>query len=126
MVTEAAQDIFGLYNVRLQLFSDPQRTKKLDNVQSGSTVYVSRWNDQGTGPGAPSNGFNCNFVNVSVGGKVSSVLLENPKGKSVDSLTEAFRNLAKANKVKIYSDNQKKSEVSMDKLCSLVGKTLYL
>ena len=125
-LTEYAQDIFGLYNVKLQLFSDPQRSKVVDKVQSGSTVYVSRWNDQENAAGVSSNGFNCNFVNVDVKGKVSSVLLENPRGKPVDNLTDAFRNLAKANKVKIYSDNQKKSEVSADKLCSLVGKTLYL
>ena len=40
--------------------------------------------------------------------------------------TEAFKNLAKVTKVKVYSDSQKKKEVSVDKLAKLVGQTLYL
>jgi len=125
-LTEHAQDIFGLYNVKLELFTDAQKKKKVDSVKSGDTVYVARWNDQSEGAVAPSTGFNCNFVNVDVNGKQSSVLLENPRGKTVDNLVEAFKNLAKAKKVKIYSDNQKKSEVSVETLSSLVGKTLYM
>jgi len=63
---------------------------------------------------------------VEVSGKVSSVLLENPRGKTVNNLTEAFKNLAKVKKVKVFADSQKKKEVSVESLSKLVGQTLYL
>ena len=125
-LTEYAQDIFGLYNIKLDLFKNAEKSQKLEKVQSGETVYVARWNDQDSGSVGSCNGFNCNFVNVEISGKVSSVLLENPRGKAVSNLTEAFKNLAKVKKVKIFSDSQKKKEVSVDKLAKLVGQTLYL
>merc|ERR1719189_3498439 len=102
-LTEHAQDIFGLYNVKLELFSDAARTRKLEKVQSGGTVFVSRWNDVSPSSASASDTFNCNFVNVEVSGKVSSVLLENPRGKTVNNLTEAFKNLAKVKKVKVFA-----------------------
>ena len=113
-------------DIKLELFKNNEKSQKLDKVQSGETVYVSRWNDQNTESVGSCNGFNCNFVNVDISGKVSSVLLENPKGKAVSNLTEAFKNLAKAKKVKVYSDRQKKKELSVDKLAKLVGQTVYL
>merc|ERR1712012_1418672 len=125
-LTEYAQDIFGLYNIKLELFKNAEKSQKLEKVQSGETVYVSRWNDQDAGSADSCNGFNCNFVNVDISGKVSSVLLENPRGKAVSNLTEALKNLAKVKKVKVYSASQKKNEVSVDKLAKLVGQTLYL
>ena len=125
-LTEHAQDVFGLYNVRLELYKNAEKSQKLERVKSGETVFVSRWNDQDTGSVGASSGFNCNFVNVDVSGKVSSVLLENPRGKAVSNLTEALKNLAKIKKLKVYSDSQKKKEVSVDKLVKLVGQTLYL
>jgi len=125
-LNEIAQDVFGLYNVKLELYSDAAKKSKVDKVKSGSTVFVSRWNEQDSSSCSSSNGFNCNFVNVDVAGKVSSVLLENPRGKPVSDLTEAFKNLAKGKKVKLFSDNQKKKEVSVNTLSNLVGQTLYL
>ena len=125
-LAEHAQDIFGLYNVKLELFSDAARTRKLEKVQSGGTVFVSRWNDVSSSSASASDTFNCNFVNVEVSGKVSSVLLENPRGKTVNNLTEAFKNLAKVKKVKVFEDSQKKKEVSVESLSKLVGQTLYL
>merc|ERR1711983_313730 len=123
-----AEDVFGLYNVKLELFASPDKTAKLDKIVSGSTVFVARWNDQDASSVSlsPSDGFNCNFVNVEVGGKVTSVLLENPRGKAVDNITEAFKNLAKGKNVKVFGDSRKKKEVSVDKLSKLVGQTLYL
>merc|ERR1712066_527125 len=125
-LTELAQDIFGLYNVKLDLYTSPDRKQKVSNVKAGSTVFVSRWNDDQDGSSAPdSNAFNCNFVNVNVGGKTQSVLLENPRGKSLN-LTEAFRNLTNGKKMKVFADSNKKKEVSMESLSKLVGQTLYL
>jgi len=124
-LTELAQDVFGLYNVKLDLFTTKERTEKLSVVKAGSTVFVSRWNDQDGGSAVSSDGFNCNFVNVNVGGKTESVLLENPRGKSLN-VTEAFRNLTKGKKMKLFADNSKKKEVSMGSLSSFVGQTLYL
>ena len=125
-LNEIAQDVFGLYNVKLELYSDAAKKSKVDKVKSGSTVFVTRWNEQDSSSCSSSNGFNCNFVNVDIAGKVSSVLLENPRGKPVSDLTEAFKNLAKGKKVKLFSDNQKKKEVSVNTLSNLVGQTLYL
>jgi len=125
-LTEFAEDVFGLYNVKLELFASPDKTTKLEKVVSGSTVFVARWNDQEASSVSPSDGFNCNFVNVEVGGKVTSVLLENPRGKAVDNITEAFKNLAKGKNLKVFGDSQKKKEVSVDNLSKLVGQTLYL
>jgi len=129
-LTEFAEDVFGLYNVKLELFTQTNKVfdkiSKYDEIVSGSTVFVARWNDQGKSFMPPSNGFNCYFVNVDVGGKVTSVLLENPRGKAVTNLTEAFKNLAKGKNVRVFSDSQKKKEVSVDNLSKLVGQTLYL
>jgi len=125
-LNEIAQDVFGLYNVKLELYSDAAKKSKVDKVKSGSTVFVTRWNEQDASSCSSRHGFNCNFVNVDVAGKVSSVLLENPRGKPVSDLTEAFKNLAKGKKVKLFSDNQKKKEVSVNTLSNLVGQTLYL
>merc|ERR1711972_1283663 len=97
-LNEIAQDVFGLYNVKLELYSVAVKKSKVDKVKSGSTVFVSRWNEQDASSCSSSNGFNCNFVNVDIAGKVSSVLLENPRGKPVSDLTEAFKNLAKGKK----------------------------
>jgi len=124
-ITELAQDIFGLYNVRLELFTSQERKEKMTTVKAGSTVFVSRWNDLTSSSASPSDGFNCNFVNVEVGGKTESVLLENPRGKSLN-VHEALQNLTKGKKVKLFADANKKKEVSLVSLDKFVGKTLYL
>ena len=124
-LTEHAQDVFGLYNVKLELWTSSDRKEKVTSAKAGSTVFVSRWNDQEGGASNVSEGFNCNFVNVNTGGKTESVLLENPRGKSLN-VTEAFRNLTKGKKMKLYADNNKKKEVFFESLNNFVGHTLYL
>ena len=44
---ENAQDIFCLYNTKVELFISPDRSCKLETTAGldGSTVFVSRWND---------------------------------------------------------------------------------
>ena len=124
-ITELAQDIFGLYNVKLELFTDQDRKEKMTTVKAGSTVFVSRWNDLTGSSASLSDGFNCNFVNVEIGGKTESVLLENPRGKTLN-VREALQNLTKGKKVKLFADDNKKKEVSLVSLDKFVGKTLYL
>merc|ERR1711963_211658 len=124
-ITELAQDIFGLYNVKLKLFTSQDRKEKMTTVKAGSTVFVSRWNDLTSSSASPSDGFNCNFVNVEIGGKTESLLLENPRGKSLN-VHEALQNLTKGKKVKLFADANKKKEVSLVSLDKFVGKTLYL
>ena len=124
-LTEHAQDVFGLYNVKLELWTSPDRKEKVTSAKAGSTVFVSRWNDQEGGASNVSEGFNCNFVNVNTGGKTESILLENPRGKSLN-VTEAFRNLTKGKKMKLFADNNKKKEVLVESLNNFVGHTLYL
>merc|ERR1719228_2535939 len=68
-LNEIAQDVFGLYNVKLELYSDAAKKSKVDKVKSGSTIFVSRWNEQDSSSCSSSNGFNCNFVNVDIAGK---------------------------------------------------------
>ena len=60
------------------------------------------------------------------GGKLSSILLENPQGRQLSSLDEAFKSLAKGKKMKIFSDKEKKKEVSVGSLSKLAGQTLYM
>jgi len=126
-LTEHAQDIFGLYNTKVELYSSPDKSCKLDNLSGldGSTVYVSRWSDSCSDVPA-SNGFNCRFVNVEFGGKLSSVLLENPQGRQLSSLDEAFKSLSKGKKMKIFSDKEKKKEVFIGSLSNVAGQTLYM
>ena len=59
------------------------------------------------------------------GGKLSSVLVENPQGRQHSSLEEAFKNLAKGKKMKLFSDKEKK-EVSVLALSKHSGQTLYM
>jgi isoleucyl-tRNA synthetase len=125
-LTELAQDIFGLYNVKLELFTSSDRKEKLSSVKAGSTVFVSRWNDQQGSSASVGGGlFNCNFVDVNVGGKTQSVLLENPRGKSLN-VSDAFKNLTKGKNVKLFADSNKKKEVPVESLKKFVGQTLYL
>ena len=77
------------------------------------------------GEGGGGGQFNCNFVNVSLGGKTQSVLLENPRGKSLN-ITEALKHLTKGKNVKLYADSNKKKELPVESLNKLVGQTLYL
>ena len=126
-LTEHEQDIFGLYNTKVELNSSPDKSCKLDNLYGldGSTVYVSRWSDSCSDVPAP-KGFNCRFVNVMFGCKLSCVLLENPQGRQLSSLDEAFKSLSKGKKMKIFSDKEKKKEVSIGSLSKLAGQTLYM
>jgi len=126
-LTEHAQDIFGLYNTKIELFTSPDRSAKLESVSGldGSTVYISRWADTSCN-GVTTTGFNCRFVNVDVGGKLSSVLLENPQGRNISSLDEAFKSLAKGKKAKLFSEKEKKKEVSVEALSKLAGQTVYM
>jgi len=126
-LTEHAQDIFGLYNTKVELFTDSNKSNKLENMSglAGSTIFVSRWNDSSS-EAPTSNGFNCQFVNVDCGGNLSSVLLENPQGRKISNLDESFKSLAKGKKVKLFSDKEKKKEVSLASLSKLVGQTVYV
>jgi len=126
-LTEHAQDIFGLYNTKVELFTSADRSSKLESTAGldGSTVFVSRWNDCSTEHQGAS-GFNCRFVNVEFGGKLSSLLIENPQGRQLASLEEALKSLAKGKKMKVFSDKEKKKEVSVLALSKLSGQTLYM
>jgi len=107
-LTEYAQDVFGLYNSKIDLFMTPDRSTRLENVSNldGSTVYVSKWNN--TACDAPiANGFNCKFFNLDIGGTKSSILLENPQGKVLPSIS-SLRNVCKGKKLKLFSDNDRK------------------
>merc|ERR1739842_218869 len=90
-LTEHAQDIFGLYNTKVELFTNQDKSSKLENMSGldGSTIYVSRWNDSSS-EAPSSSGFNCQFINVDCGGTVSSVLLENPQGRRISNLEETL------------------------------------
>jgi len=127
VLTEHAQDIFGLYNTKIELFTSQDRSARLETTQGldGSTIFVSRWSDT-TSAGIKPNGFSCTFVNVEVGGKLTSVLLENPQGKKLSSLDAAFTNLAKGKKAKLFSDKEKKKEVSVGAVGKFAGQTLYM
>jgi len=126
-LTEHAQDIFGLYNTKVELFTSPDRSAKLESTAGldGSTVFVSRWNDSSSEL-QEASGFNCRFVNVEYGGKLSSLLIENPQGRQLSCLVEAFKSLAKGKKMKVFSDKEKKKEVPMLALSKLSGQTLYM
>ena len=70
--------------------------------------------------------FHCNFVNLNVGGQTQSVLLENPRGKSLN-VADALKNLTKGMKnMKLYEDSNKKKGVPVESLKKFVGQTLYL
>jgi len=126
-LAEHAQDIFGLYNTKVELFASPDRSSKLETTAGldGSTVFVSRWNDSSSEL-QEARGFNCRFVNVEFGGKLSSVLIENPQGRQLSSLEEAFKSLAKGKKMKLFSDKEKKKEVSVVALSKHSGQTIYM
>jgi len=126
-LTEHAQDIFGLYNTKVELFTNQDKSNKLENVSGldGSTIYVSRWNDSSS-EAPTSSGFNCQFINVDCGGKLSSVLLENPQGRQISNLDESLKSLAKGKKVKLFSDKEKKKEVSLASLSKQAGQTVYV
>ena len=95
-------------------------------MKAGSTVFVSRWNDQQGSSASVGGGlFNCNFVDVNVGGKTQSVLLENPRGKSLN-VSEALKHLTKGKNVQLYADSNKKKSVTVESLKKFVGQTLYL
>lgn len=125
-LTEYAQDVFGLYNVKIDLFLTPDRSTRLENVSNldGSTVYVSKLNNAACD--APiANGFNCKFFNLDTGGTKSSILLENPQGKALPSIT-SLKNVCKGKKLKLFSDNEKKKEVPLCNLEKFAGQTLYM
>ena len=65
------------------------------------------------------------FVNVNIGGKTQSVLLENPRGKTLN-VTDALKSLTKGKNVKLYEDSNKKKAVPVESLKKFVGQTLYL
>merc|ERR1719318_2227777 len=126
-LTEHAQDIFGLYNTKVELFTSPDKSSRLDSVSGldGATVYVSRWNDSSCEVPV-TNGFNCRFVNVDCGGKLSSILLENPQGRRISYLEEAVRRLSSGKKAKLFSDKEKKKEVALTSLSKFAGQTVYM
>ena len=55
----------------------------------------------------------CEIINLNVGGKTQSVLLENPRGKSLN-VTDALKNLPKGKNLKLYEDSSKKKTVQVD------------
>ena len=125
-LTEHAQDVFGLYNTKLDLFSAPDRSVRLDSTANldGSTVFVSRWNDISSALGEICTGFNCRFLNVEVGGKRSSVLLENPRGKSLLGVKDAVTRIG-GEKMKLCADKEMKKEIQLTNLLKLAGQTVY-
>merc|ERR1719481_2480556 len=126
-LTEYAQDIFGLYNTKIELFTSPEKSSKLENTSGldGTTIYVSRWNDV-CSEAPSSSGFNCQFVNVDFGGKLSSVMLENPQGRQIPNLEESFRSFTKGKNAKLFTDKEKKKVASLDSLRKLAGQTVYV
>jgi len=124
---EQVQDVFGLYNTKLELFTKADKSCKLEDLSSldGSTIYVSRQNDASFDV-EESNGFHCKFVNVDYEGKVSSLLLENPQGKQFTRMVDALKSLSRGKKNKIFSDKQLKKELSVDALHKLSGQTVYM
>jgi len=126
-LTEYAQDIFGLYNTKIELFTSPDKSSKLENISGldGTTIYVSRWNDVSS-EALSSSGFNCQFVNVDCGGKLSSVMLENPQGRQIPNLEESFKSFTKGKNAKLFTDKEKKKVASLDSLRKLAGQTVYV
>jgi len=113
-------------NSKIDLFMTPDRSTRLENVSNldGSTVYVSKWNN--TACDAPiANGFNCKFFNLDIGGTKSSILLENPQGKVLPSIS-SLKNVCKGKKLKLFSDNDRKKEVPLSNLEKFAGQTLFM
>ena len=82
----AVQQVFGLYGVGLELFMDTAGNVPIDTTSDldGQTVYVFKTGAEKTGGVGKVEGFNCKFVNVMAGGEVTSLLLENPRGRMVE------------------------------------------
>jgi len=122
------QQLFGVYGLKLELYLDPSRKTKLDSVSNldGKTIYVFRSTDAVKVEGVQdTEGFNCKFVNVMVGGVANSLLLENPVGYEVENMEEALACLGKG-KSTLYADQDKKKVVKISDLKSHAGQTLYL
>lgn len=122
------QQLFGVYGLKLELYLDPSRKTKLDSVSNldGKTIYVFRSTDAVKVEGVQdTEGFNCKFVNVMVGGVANSLLLENPVGYEVENMEEALACLGKR-KSTLYADQDKKKVVKISDLKSHAGQTLYL
>jgi len=124
------EQVFGLYGTKLELYVDPARKKK---VESGSkldnqTIYVWRQGDSSsTKPSGGSSECSCKFVNVMVGSDTTSLLLENPIGRSVEELSDAVAFLAKTKTSRnLFQDKEKKKVAKINELSRYAGQTLYL
>ena len=125
-LTNIIQDVFGLYEVPLELYYTPDKSAKVENLKflSNNTVYAYRLNAAGSSGGSSSSsGFNCKFINVSKGGDTTSVLLENPAGDPISNIQDSLRNLKLG---PLFKDGKKKSSVDIGQLASLAGQTLYV
>jgi len=125
-LTNIIQDVFGLYEVPLELYYTPDKSAKVENLKflSNNTVYAYRLNAAGSSGGSSSSsGFNCKFINVSKGGDTTSVLLENPAGDPISNIQDSLRNLKLG---PLFKDEKKKSSVDIGQLASLAGQTLYV
>jgi len=91
---EDVQDVYGLYGARLQFYLKPDRSVQVANIAelNGKVIYVFKANDtQSCGSEATSDSFNCKFVNIDTDGKLTTILLENPVGSSLDSTAESLK-----------------------------------
>jgi len=118
------QDIFGLYGVDLELYYNPDKSNKVENIKflKNNTIFAFKKNSKGGGSSQQKSGFNCKFLNVCKGAETTSLLLENPVGCQVSSLQDGLRSLKLGN---LYKDDAKKTKVDISKLESLAGLTLY-
>jgi hypothetical protein len=108
-LAEHAQDIFGLFNTKVELSPSPDRSCKLETAAGldGSTVFVSSWNDSISQVSHP-GGSTADLLMCCLGGKLFSILIENPQGRQLSSLEEAFKSLAKGMKTKLFSTRRSK------------------
>ena len=75
-----------------------------------------------------SSGFNCRFLNVDKGGKVSTLLLENPVGTDLVLSGDSLKFLAgnSAKKIQLFTTKDKKESVKLGNLAKMSGQTLFL
>ena len=124
------EQVFGLYGTKLELYVDPARKKKVESGSKldGQTIYVWRQGDSSsTKPSGGSSECSCKFVNVMVGSDTTSLLLENPIGRSVEELSDAVAFLAKTKTSRnLFQDKEKKKVAKINELSRYAGQTLYL
>jgi len=128
---EDVQDLFGIYGVKLNFYLSADRSTPLTSLAdlSGKVVYVFKANDVTSCSSEPSSsGFNCRFLNVDKGGKVSTLLLENPVGTDLVLSGDSLKFLAgnSAKKIQLFTTKDKKESVKLGNLAKMSGQTLFL